>query len=50
MGEGSAYFNFNVNAALYEATLNLADDFLVRLGLLGGGGDGGSTTRLESWR
>ncbi|MGI9241916.1 MAG: alpha/beta hydrolase [Verrucomicrobiales bacterium] len=50
LGESSSYFNFNVNAGLYEATLNIADEFLVRLGLLDGGADGGATTRLESWR
>ena len=49
-GERSSFFNFNVDATLYEATLNLADEFLVRLGVLGGGADGAATTRLESWR
>jgi len=49
-GERSAFFNFNVNGGLYETTLNMADDFLVRLGLLEGGRDGAATTRLDSWR
>lgn len=49
-GERSAFFNFNVNAGLYEATLNTADDFLVRVGLLGKARDGAATTRLDSWR
>ena len=49
-GEGQSFFNFNVNASLYEATLNSADDFLVRVGVLSGGSDGAATTRLVSWR
>ncbi len=49
-GEGSSYFNFNVNANLYEATLNTMDDFMIRVGALDGGVDGAATTRLDSWR
>ena len=49
-GEGGSFFNFNVNAALYEATLNSADGFLVRQGLLAGGHDGAATTRIGTWR
>ena len=49
-GECSSFFNLNVNANLYEATLNIADDFLVSVGVLESTTDGGSTTRLESWR
>ena len=49
-GEGASFFNFNVNAALYEATLNSADSFLVHQGLLAGGRDGSATTRIGTWR
>jgi acetyl esterase/lipase len=49
-GERSSYFNFNVNAGLYEATLNMTDNFLVSVGVLEGVTDGGATTRLDSWR
>jgi acetyl esterase len=49
-GERSSFFNFNVNEILYEATLNTADDFLVRAGLLAGEADGSNRVRLESWR
>ena len=33
-GCGHSFFNFNVDPRLFEATLNLADRFLVRLGFL----------------
>ncbi|MFT4548897.1 MAG: acetyl esterase [Verrucomicrobiales bacterium] len=48
MGERSSYFNFNVNAEMYESTLNAVDDFLVRQGILASGAGGGATTRLDS--
>jgi len=49
-GERSSFFNFNVNHVLYEATLNAADNFLVRAGLLEVSTDGAQTSRLDSWR
>ena len=49
-GELSSYFNFNVNAELYEATLNMADHFLESVGVLEESGRGATTTRLDPWR
>lgn len=48
-GEQPSFFNLNVNAGLYEATLNQADEFLVSLGLLPDGQEGAVTTWLDSW-
>ena len=47
-GEFSSYFNFNVNAALFEATLNTADEFLVSVGVLERSGCGVATMSLDS--
>jgi acetyl esterase len=33
-GSGHGFFNFNVDAGLYELTMNVADDFLVQRGFL----------------
>lgn len=49
-GKGHGFFNFNVDAVCYEATINTTDRFLVEQGFFEPGEDGDNSARLVSWR
>lgn len=49
-GEGHGFFNFNVDARMYEVTTAEADAFLVSQGMLAPSLEDDGTPRLVSWR
>lgn len=49
-GKGHSFFNFNVDVVSYEATISMADRFLVEQGFFEASEDDDGSMRLVSWR
>ncbi len=49
-GKGHSFFNFNVDVVSYEASISMADQFLVEQGFLEPNAEDDGSMRLVSWR